>query len=77
MSQSYLADRRFQKHTEVLVAVCTDPFSRGSRNIFLDNMQGTGNLQEPPSLPEGQTRVLCWRGPGCYSGSGRSTRVFL
>ena len=59
MSQSYLADRRFQKHTAVTVAVCRDPVSRGSRNIFPRNMQGTGNLQEPLSLPEGQTRVLC------------------
>ena len=76
-SWSYLADRRFQKHTAVPVAVCTDQVSRGSRDTFRGNKQGTGNLQELPSLPEGQTRVLCWRGPGCNSGPGRKNRIFL
>ena len=76
MSQSYLADRRFQKRTTLLVAACTDPGFRESRNVFLGNMQGTGNQQGLPSLPEWQARVLCRRGPEYYSGPDTKTGGF-
>lgn len=73
---SYLADRRFQKRTAVLVAMCRDPVSQGCCNVCPHNKQRKGTLQAALSLPEELTRVLSWRAPGYYAGPGMNIQAF-